>query len=70
MMVVDVDEKPTDLIDASPTSTEPEVEAAIGEDLQRSISRRSAASQNNVVLGGTRAWLQVLGGFCAFINIW
>ena len=55
----------------STTSTPPSVST---EDTPEPKEPAATADENTaalpVPLGGTRAWLQVLGGFFAFINIW
>ncbi|KAL9058254.1 MAG: hypothetical protein Q9162_001853 [Coniocarpon cinnabarinum] len=68
-MVESLDEKRSTLDDASPTANDSSLneDEANGEKLQK---HTSGAAQNDIVQGGTKAWLQVLGGFFAFINIW
>lgn len=58
-------EKPALSEEASPAPT-PQIsdaDSANGE-------KPAGVGQNDIPLGGTKAWLQVLGGFFAFINIW
>ena len=54
---------------APAVSTPTDAGNAVEQDTQFSTQQQSLDNPPPV-LGGTRAWLQVLGGFLAFINIW
>ena len=73
-MTLSADKKHQGVLDesASPASTPPSFESGSrGDKPQQELpATHQEADKPAVPLGGRRAWLQVLGGFFAFINIW
>lgn len=55
----------------SPTSSPPSLDVdERREEKPQQLTTHQSLDKPSVPLGGARAWLQVLGGFFAFINIW